>query len=237
MKTKDSRPVTLAIDIGGTGVKIMLLDADAKPVSERLRVPTPVPAAPRPVLEAIEELRAQVGAFDRVSVGFPGVIKEGKTLTAANLDPRWVGFPLQDTLEELWKKPVRVLNDAAVQGFGAISGRGVELVLTLGTGMGSALYTDGRLCPGLELGHHPWRKGKTYEQYLGREGFKKLGVEKWNKLLKEAVDQTAALFNWDRLYIGGGNARKITLTFDGPIKIISNEEGLIGGAAIWRDER
>jgi polyphosphate glucokinase len=130
------------------------------------------------VLKGLDKLRAQFSGLDRVSVGFPGVIKRGITYTAANLHPKWMDFPLQAELEKRWKKPVRVANDAAVQGYGAISGKGVELTLTLGTGMGSALFTDGHLCPGLELGHHPW-KTKTYEDYLGRRGLDKFGKRAW----------------------------------------------------------
>ncbi len=231
-----SNIVTLAIDIGGTGIKMMALNPTGSPLTTRLRVPTPVPASPANVLAVLDQMRAEATHFDRVSVGFPGVIKQGKTLTAANLDPGWVGYPLQAELEKRWSKPVRIANDAAVQGYGAIIGQGVELVLTLGTGLGSALYTDGVLCPGLELAHHPWRKGKTYEDYLGRRGVKKYGQERWNKLLERAIDQSAALFNWDYLYLGGGNAKKITLKLGPQVKIIANEDGLLGGVALWRDK-
>jgi polyphosphate glucokinase len=232
-KTAES-PITLAIDIGGTGLKIQALSPAGEPISDRLRVPTPEPATTNAVLVALDELKVSVPLFDRVSVGFPGVIKQGKTLTAANLDPGWIGFPLARTLEKRWGKPVRMANDCAVGGYAVIKGHGVELVITLGTGMGSALFTDGVLCPGLELGHHPWRK-KTYEDYLGRRGLQKYGVRRWNKLLKRAVEQTAATFNWDILYIGGGNAKKVTLKHCSEIKIISNEEGLLGAMALWRD--
>ena len=129
---------------------------------------------------------------------------------------------------------MRMANDSAVGGYAVIQGHGVELVITLGTGMGSALFTEGVLCPGLELAHHPWRK-KTYEGYLGRRGFTKYGVKRWNKLLKKAIAQTSATFNWDTLYIGGGNAKKVTLKHGPNIKIISNEEGLLGAMALWRD--
>jgi polyphosphate glucokinase len=227
-------PITLAIDIGGTGLKIQALSAEGKPISDRLRVPTPEPATTDAILTALDELKVAVPLFDRVSVGFPGVIKQGKTLTAANLDPGWVGFPLAKTLEKRWGKPVRMANDSAVGGYAVIQGQGVELVITLGTGMGSALFTEGVLCPGLELGHHPWRK-KTYEDYLGRRGFQKFGVKRWNKFLKLAIEQTAATFNWDTLYLGGGNAKKVTLKHGPEIKIISNEEGLLGAMALWRD--
>jgi polyphosphate glucokinase len=231
---KSSAPITLAIDIGGSGLKAMLLDPAAKPVSERERVETPAVPTPALVLGGLEKLRKLLPGFDRVSVGFPGVIKRGITYTAANLHPAWVGFPLQAELEKRWKRPVRVANDAAVQGYGAIVGDGVELTLTLGTGMGGALFTSGRLCPGLELGHHPWRK-HTYEDYLGRRGLDKYGKKEWNKLLQEAIDQTAKLFNWDHLYIGGGNTKKIDFEPGKNVKIVSNEAGLLGGVALWRE--
>jgi polyphosphate glucokinase len=230
-----TRLVTLAIDVGGTGVKMMSLDADGKPLTERFREPTPQPATPKALLQTLDRMKTTMREFDRVGVGFPGVIKDGKTLTAPNLNPGWNDFPLQKTLERMWRKPVRVANDAAVQGYAAIRGQGVELMLTLGTGMGSALFTDGHLCPGLELGHHPWRK-KTYEDYLGRSGLKKYGKKQWNKLLLLAITQTAATFNWDTLYIGGGNNKDIKGPLGPNIKIISNEDGLLGGVALWKDQ-
>ena len=227
--------VTLAIDIGGTGVKIMVLDDEDHPLSERFRTPTPDPPTPTALLRALNELKAKVPPFDRVAVGFPGVIKQGRTMTAANLCDDWIGFPLEKTLEKAWGRPVRLANDGAVQGYAAIHGRGVELMITLGTGMGSAIFTEGHLCPGLELGHHPWRK-KTYEDYLGKRGLKKYGVKRWNHYLKKAIEQTSATFNWDTLYLGGGNAAKITLKLPDNIKIVSNEDGLLGGGALWRDQ-
>jgi polyphosphate glucokinase len=214
----------------------MLLDGTGKPLTDRVRTPTPEEPTPARVLAALEKLKAQVPAFNRVSVGFPGVVKRGTIYTAVNLHPKWVGFNLQAELEKRWKKPVRVANDAAVQGFGAIRGTGVEMVLTLGTGLGSALYTEGHLCPGLELAHHPWQKGKTYEDFLGKRGLKKLGAKRWNKLLEKAIKQTAATFNWDYLYLGGGNAKDVSIELAQNIKIVSNEDGLLGGVALWQHD-
>ena len=231
---EEDGPITLAIDIGGSGLKIQALSPEGQPISDRLRVPTPDPATTAAILNALDELKVSVPLFDRVSVGFPGVIKNGKTLTAANLDLGWIGFPFAKTLERRWGKPVRMANDSAVGGYAVIQGHGVELVLTLGTGLGSALFTEGVLCPGLELGHHPWRK-KTYEGYLGKRGLQKYGVRRWNALLKKAIAQTSATFNWDTLYLGGGNSKKVTLKSSANIKIISNEEGLLGAMALWRD--
>jgi polyphosphate glucokinase len=227
-------PITLAVDIGGTGVKVMALDARGNPLSDRLRTPTPSPATPERMIAALDQMKRQMPGCDRVSVGFPGVIKNGRTLTAVNLDPAWVDFPLQATLEKQWGLPVHLANDAAVQGYGAITGEGVEMVLTLGTGMGSAIFTNGHLCPGLELGHHPWRKGLTYEDFLGKHGLKKYGKKRWNRLLAKAIAQTAHTFNWDHLYLGGGNARLINFELPKNVSIISNEDGLFGGVALWR---
>ena len=230
----NARVKTLAVDIGGTGVKMMLLDARGKPLTERLREPTPEPATPEPVLALLEEMRKQMPAFDRVSIGFPGVVKSGRTLTAHNLSPEWIAFPLERVIQRKWKRPTRLCNDAAIQGFGAIRGKGVELVLTLGTGLGSSLFVDGRLCPGLELAHHPWHNGLTYEDYLGRAGLKKYGKRHWNKLVEKAIEQTRSLFNWDMLYLGGGNSTKITFKLPKDVKIVSNEDGLLGGVALWQ---
>lgn len=233
--TRNSNPITMSIDIGGSGLKAMLLDGSGHPVSERQRVLTPAVPTPKAVLKGLDELRKAVPHFDRVSVGFPGVIKKGITYTAANLHPAWFGFPLEKELEKLWKKPVRVANDAAVQGYGAIKGDGVELAITLGTGLGSSLFTNGRLCPGLELGHHPWKKDREYEDYLGRRGLDKYGKKRWNKLVQEAIEQTFKLFNWDHLYLGGGNTKKIDFKPGKNVEIVSNEAGLLGGVALWRE--
>jgi polyphosphate glucokinase len=231
-----SSPITLSVDIGGTGIKMMALDASGKPVSDRFRALTPPEPTPERVLAVLDDLRAQIADFDRVSVGFPGVVKNGVTLAAYNLSPKWAGFPLQEELQERWKKIVRVANDASVQGYGATYGKGVELCLTLGTGLGSSLFTDGRLCPGLELAHHPWRKDKTYEDYLGLRGFEKYGKNKWNKLVQKAIDQTSQLFNWDYLHLGGGNSKHIKFELAHNIRIVPNAEGLLGGVALWRNE-
>ncbi len=230
-------PITLCIDIGGSGLKAMLLDAAGKPVSERQRVPTPAIPTPRAVLTGLDKLRKLIdGKFDRVSVGFPGVVKHGVVYEGWNLHPLWSKqIPLQAELARRWRKPVRVGNDADVAGYGAIKGKGVEMVLTLGTGLGTALFTDGHLVPGLELAHHPWRN-LTYEDYIGRRGLDKYGKKAWNKLLQAAITQTEKLFNWDHLYLGGGNTKKINFTLPGNVSIVSNEKGILGGVYLWRDQ-
>jgi polyphosphate glucokinase len=227
-------PRTLAVDIGGSGIKAEVLDAVGTPVKGRIRVQTPRKSTPRKVIAAVRGLAAEQNGFERVSVGFPGVIKEGVVYTAANLGRDWVGFDLAQNLSRQLKRPVRIANDAEVQGLGCISGRGLELVVTLGTGFGSAVFSDGHPIP-LELAHHPFHQGKTYEDELGRRALDKKGRKKWNRLLAEAIDDLRRTFNFDRLYIGGGNAKAVTLKLPQDTQLISNEAGLLGGIALWRD--
>jgi polyphosphate glucokinase len=235
MATNVEKPtITFAIDVGGTGVKGLLLDERGKPISERIRVATPQPATPEKILEVLNDIAEKLQGFDRVSVGFPGVVKRGATLTAHNLSPQWVGFELEKVLARRWRKPVRVCNDAAVQGYAAINGKGLELVITLGTGFGSSLFINGTLVPGLELAHHPWRKGKTYEDELGKKALEKYGKKRWNKLLEKAIAQLDSLFNYDHLFIGGGNADKINFSLPAHATRVPNEDGLLGGVALWK---
>ena len=232
--TAEKTPITFAIDVGGTGIKGILLDDRGKPISDRIRLETPQPATPEKVIAVLDGIAEKLKGFDRVSVGFPGVVKLGATLTAHNLNPQWVGFELEKVLARRWRKPVRVCNDAAVQGYGAIRGKGLELVITLGTGFGSSLFINGTLVPGLELAHHPWRKGKTYEDFLGKDGLAKQGKKRWNKLVAKAITQLEALFNYDHLYIGGGNAEKINFSLPARATRVPNEDGLLGGVALWK---
>ncbi|HEY1252600.1 MAG TPA: ROK family protein [Thermoanaerobaculia bacterium] len=224
---------TLCVDIGGTGIKTLVVDAKGRPVTERTRIPTPRPATPRAVRAAIVELARKQGAFDRVAVGFPGVVRRGVTETAHNLHPSWIGVNLDKLLTAALRRPVRAANDADVQGLGAVRGRGVELVITLGTGFGSALFTDGHLVPNVQLAHHAaWRR-KTYEEELGDAARRKAGKKKWNRRVRKAIRSLEELFSYDRLYIGGGNATKIEPPLPPRVRIISNLEGLLGGIVLW----
>ncbi len=233
-RARERSPLTLAVDIGGTGIKAEKLDPSGRPVTQRAKIPTPAKATPKKVLSVIGKLARELGDFDRVSVGFPGVVKDGVIYTAANLGDGWRNFPLEAELKKRLERPVRVANDADVQGLGCVNGSGVELVITLGTGFGSVIFVDGRPIH-LELGHHPFHKGKTYEDELGVRALKKKGRKKWNKILGEALDELVRTFNFDRMYIGGGNAKAITLKLPSNVRIVSNEQGLLGGIKLWQD--
>jgi|SRR5271166_1151577 len=226
---------TLAIDIGGTGLKVGLLDPSGMLTGEPLHVPTPH-GDPEAVVEALVGMVQPLGEFERVSVGFPGVVSRGVVMTAPNLGTaEWSGFPLAGRLEERLGKPVRVLNDGSVQGLGVITGQGLECVVTLGTGFGFALFHSGKLAPHLELGQHPAHKDKTYDAYLGNAALQKIGKKKWNERVARIIDQLATLVTYDTLYIGGGNARAIAIDLPSNVVIVPNAAGLTGGIHLWDD--
>jgi|HubBroStandDraft_6_1064221.scaffolds.fasta_scaffold71843_2 polyphosphate glucokinase len=231
-------PRTLAIDIGGTGIKAALLDDAGSLIGERQRVPTPPkPVAPEDLVRAIDEVAAPLGTFERVSVGFPGYVRDGRVITAPNLGTdALAGFDLQSVLAEHLGKPVRVLNDADVQGFGAIKGQGLEMVLTLGTGAGTALFHDGEIMPHLELAHHPVSGNKTYDQYVGNAARRKKGKKAWNKRVAKVIDILREVVRFDHLYLGGGNAKDITFALPPDVSIVPNTDGLTGGIRLWRKD-
>jgi polyphosphate glucokinase len=233
-RSEAGAPHTLAIDIGGTHIKASVLDRAGSETTKHVEVDTPHPAPPAMVLSLLEEMLHSLPAFDRISVGFPGVVKRGRIVTAPNLGTTyWHGFPLAARLERRWRKPVRILNDAEVQGFGVIRGKGLECVLTLGTGFGSAVYRDGDLMPHLELGQHPIWKSKTYDQYLGAAALRKKGVMRWNRRVERMLATVRTLLNYDHLYLGGGNAAKIDFKLPRDVTVVSNEAGITGGIRLW----
>jgi polyphosphate glucokinase len=226
---------TLAIDIGGTGIKAALLDDAGNMISDRRRVPTPSkPVAPDALVRAIDDVAVPLGGFERVSVGFPGYVRDGRVLTAPNLGTEVLaGFDLQAALAEHWGKPVRVLNDADVQGFGAIKGEGIEMVLTLGTGAGTAIFRDGEVMPHLELAHHPVSGKKTYDEYVGNAARRAKGKKAWNKRVLKVIGILREVVRFDHLYIGGGNAKDLSPLPD-DVTIVPNTDGLTGGIGLWR---
>lgn len=233
-KPGKSGKLTLAIDIGGSRLKAGLLDQNGEMVAGPNRVDTPPRPIPQVVVDALVGLAGQLGDFDRISVGFPGVVRHGQVLTAPNLDtPAWRHFPLTASLTDKLGKPARMLNDAEVQGLGVIRGKGLECVLTLGTGMGFALFQDGRPAPHLELSQHPIHKGKTYDQFIGSVAFKQIGPKRWNRRLQRVLTCITTLVGFDTLAIGGGNAKHVALELTPNIRLVSNEAGITGGVRLW----
>ncbi|GBO52315.1 polyphosphate glucokinase [Pseudanabaena sp. lw0831] len=229
--------LTLAIDVGGSSIKAIILQDDCTNASARYLIHTPRPATPNVIVATLIDLIEKLGEYDRISIGFPSVVENGVTRGAINLHPDWDGFPLAEVLQNKLGKPIRIANDADIQGCGAIAGEGVELVITLGTGFGSSLFLNGKLLPNLELGQHIWRDRDTYEDLLGQAALDQVGMEIWNTRLLEAIATLYKLFNYDKLYIGGGNARLVNLALppnlSDKVAIVSNDLGLIGGLALW----
>ena len=238
--TKARRPAkglkTLSIDVGGTRLKAALLDENGKMITERVRTDTPKPCPPEVLIPALKQLVAQLPAYDRISVGFPGVVRHGKVYSAVNLGREsWHGFDLDKALTKQFGKPTRVINDADMQGLDAIKAKGVEMVITLGTGVGSGLFEDGKLAPHLEIGHIPFRNGETFEEQLGNRAFMEVGDRRWNRRLQRAIKCWRTLTSFDKLYLGGGNAEHVNFKLDPDVEIVSNELGMIGGIWLWRE--
>lgn len=240
-------PRTFVFDVGGTGLKAAVLDAAGRMVSERVRVRTPYPCPPERLVAELAGLASGIGPADRASVGFPGMVRGGLVLSAPKFDTvagpgspvspdlgdAWREFRLADALAAELRVPVRVANDADVQGAAVVVGSGFELVLTLGTGFGTAAFYDGALLPHLELAHHMFRKDETYEEQLGERARKAVGEERWVKRVRKAIASLRALTFFSHCYIGGGNARRLPDDLGSDVTVVPNTAGLLGGIALW----
>jgi polyphosphate glucokinase len=247
-----SRPATLAIDIGGTGLKASVLDAKGEMMAARVRVPTTYPLPPEGLVQALADLVQPLPTYDRVSAGFPGMIREGRVLTAphfitksgpgsavvAELEKAWASYPLANALTARLERPTKVANDADLQGSAVVSGHGLELVITLGTGFGTAVFYQGQLLPHMEIAHQPFRKGETYDEHLGDAARKRVGVAKWSKRVRQAIENLHGLLYFDHLYIGGGNAKHLKADLGPKATRVDNSAGILGGIKLWeRDTR
>ncbi|MEE4173880.1 MAG: ROK family protein [Xanthomonadales bacterium] len=231
---------TLSLDIGGSGIKGMVLDPAGTAVADRFRLPTPRPATPEAVLDTVVEVARHFeddgSAYHRISVGFPGVVQFGVVSTGVNFDGDWSQVPLAREIEERTGKPCRAANDADIQGYGAIEGTGVEMVLTLGTGMGAAVFTNGHLVPNLELGHHPFADGKSYEEWVGDAAREQLGDARWSGWVLRAIETILPIWNPTRLYLGGGNTKHLQVGLPAGVTVVPNVAGILGGIRLWEDE-
>lgn len=230
-----AEPKILTIDIGGSHIKATVLNKEGQMQMDYERMVTPSPASPENVLNAIKTLVKPLTPFDYISVGFPGYVKNGVVKTAPNLGTDlWKDIDLRKQLQDAFGKQVQVVNDADLQGMGVVKGDGLELVVTLGTGFGTALLLNGKLLPHLELAHHPITKNRDYDVYIGEKALDKIGPERWNKRMRKVLDILKTVFNYDHLYISGGNARKLNFQLDDNISIVSNKDGIKGGARLWQ---
>jgi len=250
-KAEPRHPFTLAIDIGGTGLKASVLDASGAMVADRVRVSTSYPLPPEKLVSMLTRLAAPLPAAERASVGFPGMVRDGLVLSAPHfstkhgpgsaVDPdlakQWSEYGLASELTTSFGLPTKVANDADIQGAAVVRGKGLELAITLGTGFGSGLFYQGQLMPHLEIAHQPFRKGETYNEQLGEATRKEIGEERWNKRVHKAIANLRALLFFDHLYIGGGNSRRVTRQqLDDDVTIVDNTAGILGGIKLWEGQ-
>jgi polyphosphate glucokinase len=241
------RPFTLAIDVGGTGIKAALLDASGKMVADRVRVETRYPLTPEHFVSTLSTLTKPLPKGDRASVGFPGVVRHGRIITAPHfitkdgpdtkilkeLVDEWSDFDAESALEKALGMPTKVANDADLQGLAVIKGVGIELVVTFGTGVGTALFRDGELAPHLELAHHPLAKDESYNQRLGEAALERIGVKRWRTRVLAALVTLEDLVNFDHCFVGGGNARHLAGRLPKSYDVVDNVAGILGGIRLW----
>lgn len=236
----------LGIDIGGSGIKGAPVEvARGALKAERRRIPTPDPSTPEAVAAVVGELARHFDWEGPIGCTFPAVVKGGVTLSAANVDADWIGCDAENLFQRATGCPVVVMNDADAAGlaevtFGAGRGvGGVVMMLTFGTGIGSALFMDGRLVPNTELGHLMLRRGKEAEAFASdrvREK-KELSWKKWAKRVNEVLAELDALFSPDMYIVGGGVSKNFTRFGDylkskariEPAQLL-NEAGIVGAA-------
>jgi polyphosphate glucokinase len=248
------RPFTLSIDIGGTGLKADVLDAKGTMMADRERIPTTYPMPPERLVDQLTGLAAKLPKADRTSAGFPGMVRKGHILSAPHfvtekgpgtkivpeLVKAWSEFDLAHALAHSIGKRCRIANDADIQGIAVVQAKGFETVITLGTGVGTSFFMDGRLLPHLEFSHLEFRKGGTFNEQLGEPVRKKIGDEKWNGRVRKMIAYFDALTFFDHLYIGGGNAQRINRRDLGDvlerITVVDNSAGILGGLRLW-DEK
>jgi len=242
---------TLTIDCGGGGLKAAVVDDSDALLSRPIRIPTPYPFPPERFVRSMLDIAEQLPTADRATVGMPGMIRHGVVVATPHyvttagphtaVDPvlaaAWTGYDVRAALTKAFDRPVLVLNDAEVHGASLVDGVGLELVLTFGTGLGSALFDDGALAPHLELSHAPVRRKRTYDRYIGEIQRRKLGNAHWSRRIRRVVDGLRPVFRWDRLYLGGGNSQLIDAAtvarLGADVTIVPNTAGVLGGSRAW----
>lgn len=227
----------LAIDIGGSNIKATVLNDEGDYLKEYEREKTPSPPSPQNIVDLIKTLAGRFPEYDKITAGFPGYVKNGVVKTAPKLgNDIWKDYDLQKELTTVLGKPALIINDADLQGLSLAQGKGVEMVITLGTGFGSAIMKDGFLMPHLEMSQHPITKSKNYNDYVGEAALLKIGKERWVKRMKKVLGILKTVFNYDHLYISGGNAKLLTFELESDVSIENNKEGIKGGAVLWKQE-
>ncbi|MFO1248377.1 MAG: ROK family protein [Alphaproteobacteria bacterium] len=225
----------LCIDIGGSGLKAAIITTRGKYLAKRVRIKTPERRKPAQIVAALVKMVTPLGAFDAVTIGFPGMVKNGRVHSAPAYGTKdWAGFPLAEVMRKKLKKPVKLLNDADVQGLAVMKGKGLELVCTLGTGFGTAWFRDGELMPHMDLAHLTLHKKHDFDVEVGDKTRRKIGSRRWNARIRKLIGVLETVVNYDHLYLGGGNSSEVKFKLPRNVSIVSNDAGMEGGAYAWR---
>ncbi len=246
-----SEEMTLAIDCGGGGIKASVLDSHGTMIAPPLRTPTPYPLPPALLVQTAVDLAARLPRADRVTMGMPGMIRHGVVVATPHYITRsgprskilpelveeWRFFDMGRALGRALDLPTKVLNDAEVAGAGVVTGTGLEMIITLGTGLGNAVFDGGVLAPHIEVSQGFVRWGLTYDDYIGEHERLRLGDTHWSRRVRRIVDGLRPMYLWDRLYLGGGNSKRITAghraKLGEDVIIVPNDAGIIGGVRAW----
>jgi polyphosphate glucokinase len=224
----------LCIDVGASGLKAAVISPRGKYLVKRVRVKTPKRRKPRDIVKALTELVTPLAPFDHVTIGFPGMVRNGRVMTAPNFGTRdWAGFDLVGAMRKRFAKPVKLLNDADVQGMAVIKGKGLELVCTLGTGLGTAWFRDGELMPHMDLAHLVMHRKDDLDTYVGDKTRRRISNAHWNRRVKKLIEVLHTVFAYDHLYLGGGNSRCVSFKLSRNVSLVSNDAGMEGGAFAW----
>lgn len=246
--------LTLSVDCGGLFLKSCVLDESGTMHSKPGRIETPYPLSTERFVNTIAEIAAALPKAYRATIGMPGMIRNGvvvatphyittrgpRTRIDPELQEQWSDFDMQKAISDKLAMPSLVLNDAEVHGAGIITGSGYEVVITLGTGLGFAIFYGGKLTPHFEFSHATVRRGTTYDTWIGEPERKRLGNVFWSRRIRQLVEELRPVFKWDRLYIGGGNARCIRPMdlerMGDDVVIVPNTAGVAGGVRAWNLE-
>lgn len=227
---RPTRRYTLAFDVGGTNVKAALLGKTGDQVTERIKEPTPERLTPATLLAVLERMAGHMPHYDRVAVGIPGIVHRDVVFSLPASGSRaFKSYPLGAALGERLGVPVRVTNDAAMHGLGTIGGEGVEMVITLGTGLGTALFIDGVLSAHYQTLSDDDEPFSPY----GDRVLKRLGRRRWERRVHALFEQLRLITNFDHLFVGGGNAKRLVEPLPRRVTRIHNVAGVLGGHRLW----
>lgn len=244
-------PLTLAVDCGGGGIKASVLDGRGTMVAPATRTPTPYPLPPDLLVDIVADFASQLPTCDRVTVGMPGMLRHGvviqtphyvckagpRTRVLPEMVERWRRCDIRRMVAERLEVPALVLNDAEVAGAGVVTGTGLEVIITLGTGLGNSVWDGRRLAPHMEISRMPLRWGLIYDDYIGEHERLRLGDAHWSRRVRRVVEALRPALLWDRLYIGGGNGVRITAAqrrlLGDEVVIVPNDAGIRGGVRCW----